>query len=586
MAIFKKSPRKRRSYEKSGIKKILIAVSITMLALAILAGFWFLSKLGPKDVDFRDFESNTVIPDSVKALQAESLELEAQFEEILVLREASPEDLQLLKQALDKQKAYMEAINGVDSEGYQRQLSLEKRYQDFVAESMLRESLEFEQSAEALVEKEDYEAAREAYLDAFQAQQQINETYPLSAAYNVSRATRLQRQARFTAAEPLLRSSLTYEKEADLLIEAKEWVQAEEMLEQAIKLQDRLNREFRGANQASVSRLEGLRVKLVGIRSGQYYTEVQRVVQLADAHWANNENLEAAALYEEAARLQRQLNENYRDSPYASSGRVAEYQRKSQTAESLELGHAIEQNQRRLQELLADRRTYEAAEVIAALRRDIQQMEESYPRSSLNDEDLQLKVRYLNLVQNDLGFIQDRIYDALLPIPETDGWRMLRTEIPQALYSLIMGTNPSRNVGDLRPVDSVSWAEAKSFCERLSWILGKPVRLPTENEFRQALGRLRYVVLEDHVWSVSEADGVPQDVGTKAPFASGYYDLLGNVSEWLESIDRFETEDARHIGGHTQDRLESIFTVPIREAPRGERNRLTGFRIVVQVDTP
>ena len=237
-----------------------------------------------------------------------------------------------------------------------------------------------------------------------------------------------------------------------------------------------------------------------------------------------------------------------------------------------------------MQTLLSDRRTYEAAELIVALRRDIKQMQEAFPRSSLNDEDLELKVRYLNLVQNDLGFIQDRIYDALLPVPEAEAWQMLRTEVPQALYALIMGTNPSRNKGDLRPVDSVNWIEAKNFCERLSWILGKPVRLPTENEFRQALGPLRYVVLENHAWSVSDSGGVPQDVGTKEAFARGFYDLLGNVSEWLESIDRFETENARHIGGHAQDRMESIFTVPVREAPRGERNRLAGFRFVVQVD--
>ena len=109
------------------------------------------------------------------------------------------------------------------------------------------------------------------------------------------------------------------------------------------------------------------------------------------------------------------------------------------------------------------------------------------------------------------------------------------------------------------------------------------MRLPTENEFREALGRLRYVVLEDHVWSVADADGVPQAVGTKEPFASGFYDLLGNTSEWLESIDRFEAEGARHIGGHALDSRNSLFTVPLREAPRGERNRLTGFRIVVKI---
>ncbi len=114
--------------------------------------------------------------------------------------------------------------------------------------------------------------------------------------------------------------------------------------------------------------------------------------------------------------------------------------------------------------------------------------------------------------------------------------------------------------------------------------MGKPVRLPTENEFRAALGRLRYVVLENHVWSLAETDGTPRPVGTKEPFASGFHDLLGNISEWLESVDRFETEDARHIGGHALDSLETIFTVPVREAPREERNRMTGFRIVMQVE--
>ena len=65
-----------------------------------------------------------------------------------------------------------------------------------------------------------------------------------------------------------------------------------------------------------------------------------------------------------------------------------------------------------------------------------------------------MKVRYLNLVQNEIAFIQDRIYKTLLPIPEEKEWQMLRTEVPQGLYELLMGTNPSRNIGGANPVDS------------------------------------------------------------------------------------------------------------------------------------
>jgi hypothetical protein len=584
MAIFKKSSRKLLPHETSGAGKLFRRLLVALITVVVLGGFWLLSQLGPKDVDFRNFDFTVKLSDSIKTIQQESIELEAQFEEVLVLREPLPEDINLLKKSLDKQKEYQSATTGVDSAGYNRQMNLEERYQNLAAKPLRLVSLDLESKAEALVIRQDYESACAKYREAYEQQKQINETFPLSLSYNLGRATRLQRQAIYCMAEPLLQRSLTLESEADLLIEAKEWGQAEERLQQAVNLQDKLNREYRGTNQASVLRLEDLRVKLVGIRSGQSYMEVQRVVELADERRAASENLEAAVLYQEAARLQRQLNEDYQDSPYASSERISEYQRKSQTSESFELGLEIERNRDFMQQLLSERRTFEAAEVIASLRRDIRQMQEAFPHSSLNDDDLQLEIRYLNLVQNDLGFIQDRIYGALLPIPEIEGWRMLRTEVPQALYSLIMGTNPSRNQGDVRPVDSISWTEAKNFCERLSWILGQPVRLPTENEFRQALGRLRYVVLEDHVWSAEDADGVPQAVGTKEPFASGFYDLLGNTSEWLESIDRFENESASHIGGHAQDRVESIFTVPLRKAPRGERNRLTGFRVAVKVN--
>ena len=584
MVHLKKSSPPRRSHETSGLKRFMFALLIFLVCVGVLALFWFLSQLGPKNVDYKSLNTTVAVSAETKAMRKQSIELEAQFEEVLAIRPAKPEDILLLKRALDLQTQYIESTPGYHSEASQRLDNLEKRYQDLSAEYLKEASVELESEAQALANDRKYEAARDKYQEAFESQQAINEEFPQSAAYNVGRATRLQRQARYLAAEPLLRESMKLEQDADVFIAKNEWEPASELLKQAMKIQQRLNREYRGTNQASVSRLERLKVKLVGMESGQDHLEIEEMADLADASRAKGEMLEAASLYEEVARLQKQLNEVYPDSPYASSERVAEFQRKSQTAQSFELGLEIEKNHDLLKRLLSERRTYEAAEVIVALRRDIKQMEEAFPRSSLNDEELQVKVRYLNLVQNDLGYIQDRVYDALLPVPEADGLQMLRTEVPQALYNLIMGTNPSRNQGDVNPVDSVSWTEAKSFCERLSWIVGKEVRLPTENEFRQALGPLRYVVLENHVWSVSDADGVAQPVGQKEPFTSGFYDLLGNVSEWLESVDRFDTEDARHIGGHAQDRIEAIFTVPMRSAPRGERNRLTGFRVVVVVD--
>jgi hypothetical protein len=582
MAKFKK--KHRLPHESHPLKKYLVWFVVFILAALILGGAWFLSTMGPKDVDYRDVEDTVDVSEETLAFKKESLELEAKFEEFMTMRDPQPEDIELIRKARDLQERYVEGIDGVDPDATRRLRELNVRYENLAAGDLQERSLRLESEAEDLAQDKEYEAAREKYREAFALQDKINQRFPQSDAYNVGRATALQRQASYLTAEPLLQQSLKLEAEAEAFIAEENWEQAEEKLARAITIQDQLNREFRGTNQASVARLEGLRVKLVGIRSGQSHVEIEEIVALGDKRKSEGKNLEAARLYQEAARLQRQLNEAFRDSPHASSERVAEYQRKAETAQSFQLGRSIERNHNLLKQLLSERRTFEASEVIVELREDIKQMREAYPRSSLNDEELELKVRYLNLVQSDLGFIQDRVYKALLPVPEEDQWHMLRTEVPQALFSMIMGTNPSRNRGDLKPVDSVSWLEAKQFCERLSWIMGKPVRLPTENEFRAALGRLRYVVLENHVWSLAETDGTPRPVGTKEPFASGFHDLLGNISEWLESVDRFETEDARHIGGHALDSLKTIFTVPVCEAPREERNRMTGFRIVMQVE--
>jgi len=584
MVHLKKSLSSRRSYETSGLKRFMVVLLIVMACLGVLALFWVLSQFGPKEVDYSAPTADVEISIEAIALREQSVEVESQFKEVLAMRSPKPQDALLLKRALELQRQYVEALPGYNAEASQRVEDLEEQYQDLSAAYLKVESAASESEAQSLAQDKAYEAARDKYQEAFEKQKAINENFPLSSAYDVGRATRLQRLARYLAAEPLLQQSLNLERQADAFIARNEWESAAVLLQQAIQIQLQLNREYRGTNQASVSRLERLKVKWVGIESGQDYLEIEQVSNLADASRAEGETLKAASLYKEVARLQKQLNKQYPDSPYASSERVAEFQRKSQTAQSVELGLEIEGNHDLLKRLLSERRTYEAAEVIVALRRDIKHMQNAFPRSSLNDEELEVKVRYLNLVQSDLGYIQDRVYDALLPVPGVGGLRMLRTELPQALYAIMMGTNPSRNQGDVNPVDSVSWTEAKSFCERLSWVLGKEVRLPSENEFRQALGRLRYVVLEDHAWSISDANGVAQPIGKKAPFASGFYDLLGNVSEWLESGDRFASEEAHHIGGHAQDRLESIFSVPMRSAPRGERNRLTGFRVVVRVD--
>lgn len=575
-----RGPELDRRLEEGYVRLSLILVG----CIAVLVAFWMLSKLGPKDVDFETLDSSQYeVTDVMRDLQAESVSYEGDFEEILSLRKPSAEDVAILKQALDYQEAYIKALPNYDIEGELRLSILRERYAEYASLPIVEKSRELEVKADALTAAKDFLGAYEQMKGAFELQKQINEKFPQSPHANAGRATLLQRKSRYLIAEPIYQESLDLEAEADRLIKAKDWENAEATLNKAISIQLDINHSYRGTKQGSALRLELLKTKLLGVQSGQSNLEIIALEEKADALKAQGEMLDAAHCYQEAARLQGELNKNFPQSPHTSSDRVNYFLRKAQTTQSYELGRTIERNHARLEQILAERRTYDAVELIAELNRDIQYMQDAHPRSSLFDEELKLKVSYLTIIKNDLSFIQDRVYAMLLPVPGVEAWHMAKTEVSQVLYQFIMGENPSRNIGDTKPVDSVSWLEAKDFCKRLGWIMGKPVRLPTEHEFRQALGPLRYVVLEEHVWSVSDAREIARPVSQKKPFASGYYDLLGNLSEWLESIDQFDEEDAFHIGGHVGDRIEVIFSVPRRSTSRAERNRLTGFRFIVKL---
>jgi len=115
------------------------------------------------------------------------------------------------------------------------------------------------------------------------------------------------------------------------------------------------------------------------------------------------------------------------------------------------------------------------------------------------------------------------------------------TEVTQAQYEAVMGTNPSKFKGPTNPVDSVTWDEAVEFCRRLSEKTGKTVRLPTEAEWEYACRagtKTRFSfgdsdsVLGDYAWYKSNSGGKTNPVGQKKPNPWGLYDMHGNVWEW------------------------------------------------------
>ncbi len=138
-------------------------------------------------------------------------------------------------------------------------------------------------------------------------------------------------------------------------------------------------------------------------------------------------------------------------------------------------------------------------------------------------------------------------------------FEMSKTLVTQEEYQKIMGNNPSHFLGKDLPVDSVSWYEAVTFCNKLSQsegltpayeVEGRTVRwnhssngyrLPTEAEYEYAARGGNH---PDHTtfagsntasevaWYVENSSKTTHPVAQKKSNGLGLYDLSGNLYEW------------------------------------------------------
>lgn len=121
------------------------------------------------------------------------------------------------------------------------------------------------------------------------------------------------------------------------------------------------------------------------------------------------------------------------------------------------------------------------------------------------------------------------------------GFYIGKTEVTQALWKMVMDSNPSEFRGDNLPVENVSWDDCQEFIWKLRHLTGQNFRFPTEAEWEFACRGgnnsrgYKYSgsnYIDNVAWYNGNSGFKTHPVATKSPNELGIYDMSGNVWEW------------------------------------------------------
>ncbi len=546
-----------------------------LLGLGFLGGLWWgVTQLGPRNLP--ENSERTIVRRDAPALLAMKAEVESLKQRYDQAGEGA--DPEWVVQAVKIQQQVVARVDGGGQAEVRLLQELEKEVDTVEARAKHANIRDLDTRGRIAQDRGDRNEAEAAWSEALRLQREVNRSGAPGILKNFRKETEFEQRIQGLAAAPLAQEVTQALAAARREAAAENWTEALGAYAAARDAQMRINMEFPRSAFADNLKLDRIEREVESLDAATLAREVDHFEAEGDAAMAGADYEAATAAFESARQLQLHINQDFARSQFLSSARVQTLEVKRQTAASVPLIAEIGREAAEIEIMLRQRQTVVAAEKIVATEAKLRAGWERLKRSERWDPALQLRLAYLASQRDRLAEIQDTIYERLRPLPGVGELRILRTELPQFLYQQVMKSNPSRNPGRAFAVDSVNWFEAVNCCERLSWIMGRTVRLPTADEFRIAVADA----------AVGDAIGGAEEslaMASGEPNAAGLYDLLGNLAEWLAaSPSDAGGTPAPIAGGSYLDKAEDLTAVITREMPRSDRARHVGFRIVMEFD--
>ncbi|MDR2983172.1 MAG: formylglycine-generating enzyme family protein, partial [Puniceicoccales bacterium] len=429
-------------------------------------------------------------------------------------------------------------------------------------------------------DKGEYAKAEKLFAEARALEDRIAGEFSLGNKKDIGRVAHLDQKVRLMQAKPLAESARALEKEAGALYAQKNWNQAADKYQEAYEKEMVLRDKYMGLLPTEYGRATRLLSLGETARAMPEYEKIEASAKEAEMLSKAGKLEESEKKWDEVLLAQENLTKLHPQSEYAGKenlDRLKNWRDKDLSASGV--AHFTE-GLAKLNGLIRAGKSDEAGNLALSLHQEGNRLVEKFPSAVPVDKVTLTKLQYIGFKARDMALVQDKFLSLLKPVPGKDGIRMMYHEVSQILYSAIMeGENPSASRGDTLPVDSVTYDEAEEFCRRISWLTGRLVRLPMEAEFKQAVGTVAGDVLPGQVWSIENSDGRTHPVATSKPNANGFYDLLGNVSEWL--LADLANPGALVGGGDCQTGLDEISQVTTVNVLKKDKSRLRGFRVVV-----